>query len=235
MKKPNLLFPIVILLLLIVSVSCKDENEPTQPENTVKDIDGNIYKTVKIGDQVWMAENLKVTHYRNGEEIVPTDSSNYHYLYEGSCYDYAKKADNSLVYGKLYNWYAISDSRKIAPAGWHVPTNDEWLRLICFLGGTNDTVTNMSLAGGKLKEANTEHWNIPNTGATDDAGFTALPGGYFDLFGSYERLNYGGYWWSSDEKDLVWADGWYIYTDDAWIRHIETAKMSGYSVRCVKD
>ena len=139
--------------------------------STMTDIDGNTYTTVKIGDQWWMAENLKVTHYRNGEEIPNiTDNTEWANLTSGAYCDYDNNPNNVATYGRLYNWYSIEDSRDLAPDGWHVPSRDEWQTMIEYLGGDG-------IAGGKLKESGTEHWLSPNEGATNESGFSALPSG----------------------------------------------------------
>jgi len=139
---------------------------------SVTDIDGNVYQTVKIGNQWWMMENLKVTSYRNGEAIPNvTDTTEWYNLTTGAYCYYDNDAYNTTIYGRLYNWYSINDSRSIAPTGWHVPTDEEWTTVINYLGGE-------SVAGGKLKENGTTHWTSPNNGATNESGFSALPGGY---------------------------------------------------------
>lgn len=138
---------------------------------TVTDYDGNVYQTVLIGDQCWMMENLKVTHYRNGDPIPHvTDGVTWGNLTSGAYCNYNNDEGNVATYGRLYNWYAVDDSRNIAPAGWHVPSDAEWQTLVDYLGGD-------AVAGGKMKEAGTTHWASPNTGATNESGFTALPGG----------------------------------------------------------
>ena len=193
------------------------------------DIDGNEYQVVVIGDHIWMAENLKVTHYRNGDPIPHlTSDSEWTSTSSGAYCAYDNNEDNVETYGRLYNWYAVDDSRNIAPEGWHVPTDDEWQTLVDYLGGS-------SVAGGKLKEAGTEHWNSPNTGATNESGFTALPGGYRGDYGYYYYMGYYGYFWSSMED----------YSGNAWRREpvynnsevyrISSSKQYGFSVRCLRD
>lgn len=190
----------------------------------VTDIDGNVYHTVIIGTQTWMVENLKTTRYRNGA-VIPnvTDNASWAALTTGACCDYNNTPSNSVTYGKLYNWYAVNDSRNIAPAGWHVPTDAEWTTLTNYLGGE-------SVAGGKLKETGTAHWTAPNTGATNETGFTALPGG---RRGYYMGSN--GNWWTSTEENS--ASAWiesvgYNYTD---VSRYRLSKQGGLSVRCIKD
>jgi len=168
---------------------------------TVTDIDGNVYKTVKIGNQWWMAENLKVTRYRNGDPIPNiTDNHTWVDLSTGAYCNYNNDISNVATYGRLYNWYAVDESRNIAPAGWHVPTDDEWKQLEIYLGMSpteaDETHWRGTDEGGKLKETGTTHWYSPNTGATNESGFTALPGGY-RVSGGFSSLGFGAYFWSS--------------------------------------
>jgi len=152
---------------------------------TVTDIDGNCYRTVTIGTQVWMAENLKVTHDCNGEAIPNvTDGATWAGLTAGAYCEYNNDVNNVATYGRLNNWYAVADSRNISPAGWHVASDAEWQTLSIFLGGD-------AIAGGKMKETGTTHWYSPNTGATNESGFSALPGGYrASGNGPYENMGY---------------------------------------------
>jgi len=203
------------------------------------DWDGNTYGTVEIGNQVWMAENLKVTHYRDGTPITPvTDHGEWTALTtEAYCF-YNNNASNGLdTYGALYNWYAVNGDtdgdgvkdKEIAPEGWHVPTDAEWTTLTDHLGGA-------SVAGGKLKETGINHWNSPNAGATNESGFTALPGGSrYYTSGYYYLMGYDGYFWSATENDSSTA--WYRtlrynYSD---VYQLNNNKRNGFSVRCVRD
>jgi uncharacterized protein (TIGR02145 family) len=196
---------------------------------TVTDIDGNVYQTVTIGTQVWMKENLKVTHYRNGDEIPNvTVNAAWAALTTGAYCEYNNDVNNVATYGRLYNWYAAADSRNIAPTGWHVPTDAEWQTLVDYLGfGT--------IAGGKMKEAGTTHWTIPNTGATNESGFTALPGGYRISNGTYGSMSTNTAYWSSTESNSLFA--WYRRLDysNTGIYRYDNNKVYGFSVRCVKD
>lgn len=196
---------------------------------TVTDYDGNVYNTVVIGTQTWMVENLKVTHYRNGEDIPNvTDNTQWAYLTTGAYCNYNNDVSNSTTYGRLYNWYSVNDSRKIAPIGWHVPTDIEWSTLTTYLGGE-------SVAGGKMKETGTTHWTSPNTGAFNSSGFTALPGGKRYSNGPYDNLSYHGYWWSDTKSST--------YT--VWLRNMgyESSAVNssvyviefGLSIRCLLD
>ena len=211
-------------------VRCYNEGEIIIPEITVTDIDGNVYETVIIGDQLWMAENLKVTHYRNGDEI-PTGYSNddWSNLFTGAYAVYDDDPSNAEIYGNLYNWYAIDLETGVCPEGWHVPTDDEYILLTDYLGG-ND------IAGGKMKEAGLEHWDSPNTGATNESGFTGLPGGFRNTTGSYVYMGEGGYFMSSSEYNSyrAWFHSLY-YGNSVVYRDFNMNKNSGNSVRCVGD
>jgi len=193
----------------------------------VTDIDGNVYHIVKIGTQTWMVENLKTTKYRNGVSIPNvTDATAWINQRSGAYCDYNNNPSNSITYGKLYNWYAISDIRNIAPTGWHIPTDAEWTILTDYLGGE---------AGGKLKEAGNAHWANPNTGATNETGFSALPGGY--RFGGgqgsgllFYYLGESGFWWSTTKYR-----GLDHNTSSLVNNTLQGYSSNGLSVRCLKD
>ncbi|MFA4907903.1 MAG: FISUMP domain-containing protein [archaeon] len=196
---------------------------------TVIDIDGNTYQTVKIGNQWWMAENLKVTHYRNGEAIPNvTDNTAWSNLTTGAYCNYENNSTNVDTYGRLYNWYAVDDSRNIAPTGWHVPTDAEWQTLVDYLGGE-------SVAGGKMKETGTTHWRSPNTGATNESGFSALPGGYRHNDGTYNHVGYDGHWWSATEDGSNSARHRTLYYNHSDVYCLSYFKRAGFSLRCVRD
>ncbi|MCK4639963.1 MAG: fibrobacter succinogenes major paralogous domain-containing protein [Candidatus Marinimicrobia bacterium] len=197
----------------------------------VADIDGNTYQTVLIGNQRWMAENLKVTHYRNGDAIPNvTDAPEWSNLTTGAYCNYDNDANNAVTYGSLYNWYAVNDSRNIAPEGWHVPSDVEWQTLVDYLGG-------YSVAGGKMKETGTTHWNSPNTGATNESGFSALPGGYRHYAtGGYSALGTNGYFWSSTEEYSAYVYYWFLYQNYSFVtQDVSFNWQRGFSVRCVRD
>jgi len=197
---------------------------------TITDIDGNTYNSVTIGSQIWMVENLKTTKYRNGDAIPNiTVNTAWVNLTTGAYCDYNNNPSYSATYGRLYNWHAINDSRKIAPPGWHVATDTDLSALTAYLGG-------ISIAGGKLKETGTVHWGNPNTGATNEAGFTALPGGYRSNNGTFLGINAIGSWWSSSESSAsdAWALG--IFADAVGVdRGGYYTKNIGFSIRCIKD
>lgn len=206
----------------------------------VTDIDGNIYQTVKIGNRWWMTENLKVTRYRNGDDVpIEPGISEWSSLTAGACCAYDNAQCNVAVYGYLYNWYAVNDSRQIAPEGWHVPSDAEWKTMEEQLGMGQtemDTVGWRGIdEGGKLKETGTAHWESPNTGATNTSGFTALPHGYRSGNGGFNTLGQGAPYHSSTEKD----DGhhWFrmLRYEKSEIYRDGTMKQVGYAVRCVQD
>ncbi|MEW5924118.1 MAG: FISUMP domain-containing protein [Candidatus Zixiibacteriota bacterium] len=198
-------------------------------DDIVIDIDGNVYQTVTIGTQVWMAENLKVTHYRNGDVIpnVP-DDEDWSGLVSGAQCSYDNNEELVTVYGRLYNWYAINDSRNIAPEGWHMPSDTEWQALIDYLGGDD-------IAGGKIKTAGTDYWSYPNTGATNESGFSALPGGYREILGAFSALGLYAAFWSGTEASGNYS--WYraLSFATAHIGRGSKNKKEGISVRCIKD
>ena len=221
-------------MLLMLTNSCnkdekKDDPTPT-PANVVKDIDGNEYHTVKIGTQVWMLENLKVTKFNDGTAIpLVTDSSAWTNLSTpGFCWYDNDEATYKNTYGALYNWFTVNTG-KLSPAGWHVPTDADWTILTSYLGGE-------SVAGGKLKETGTTHWKSPNTGATNESGFTALPGG-FHWFDGLFHYDFGdsGSWWSSTEYNTNYAWNRWMYYDKSDAGRYANNKIDGFSVRCVKD
>lgn len=213
-----------------------------QVNGTVTDIDGNVYRTVKIGDQWWMAENLRVKHYRYGDTIpYPVDNVTWGSLSTikiGACCSYNFDEANSHIYGLLYNWYAVNDNRHIAPEGWHVPTDDDWKKLEMFLGmSTSEAARNAWRGkdeGGKLKESGTTHWTSPNDGTTDAFNFCALPGGacFSDEF--YALGSYAYFWTSSGTPgySATYRSLYFRYSDIfAYSVHVS----HWFSVRCVKD
>lgn len=202
---------------------------------SVIDIGGNEYRAISIGTQVWMTENLKVTQYRNGDHIpYVSDAADWIALSAGAlCYydnDPAYLLDAYGPYGCLYNWYAVNDSRGLAPEGWHIPSEAEWQTLVDYLGG--DTV-----AGGKMKEVGTDHWHSPNTGATNECRFTALPGGYrIHENGSFQVMGtLSGFWSSTGAKAGDSSMGAFMVFDGAEFINYWEFKVRGLSVRCIKD
>lgn len=200
---------------------------PDLTYGTVTDQDGNIYKTIEIGNQTWMAENLRTTKYRNGDPIeIVTDRFKWEKLTTGSyCWQ-----NNDITYknnfGALYNWYAVNDSRNIAPVGWHVPSDEEWKTLIDYLGGDN-------IAGAKMKENGQALWNNTNTDVTNESGFTAVPSGY--RLGRFDHLGYSCSFWSSIQGDgsVAWQ---YVLASNIKSCNQGCYPMYyGFSIRCVKN
>jgi len=219
-----------------------DGNYMEAPDSTgtVTDYDGNVYQTIKIGDQWWMCENLKVTHYRNGDSIPNvTDGGTWSGLSTGAYCDYNNDPANVAIYGRLYNWYAVNDSRNISPEGWHVPSDAELKQLEMYLGMSQAEADAIGWRGtdegGKLKQTGTTHWQSPNTGATNESGFTALPGGYSSIDGAFNGLGIYAHYWSSTEggSDYAWYRG--LDYDYSQTHRYGNYKRNGFSVRCVKD
>jgi len=168
--------------------------------------DGKKYKTVKIGSQTWMAENLA-------------------YKTSNGCYSYDSLDSNVKIYGYLYNFEVAKNS---CPSGWHLPSDTEWTTLTTFLNGD-------SLAGCKLKESGINHWKSPNTGANNESGFTALPGGYLSNNGEFYTSELYGYWWTSSESNPYFAWLRYLSSDFSTIGRYDRSKELSFSVRCIKD
>jgi uncharacterized protein (TIGR02145 family) len=190
---------------------------------------GIVPPTVVIGDQTWTLKNLDVTTYADGTAIPQvTDPIEWAALTTGAWCYYNNDPANEAIYGKLYNWYAVNDSRGLAPTGYHVPTDAEWTTLTTYLGG-------LTVAGGKLKETGIVHWNTPNTAATNESLFTALPGGLRVDDGSFLIIDYYGYWWSSSELDA--ANAWYrtLGYNNGIAYRFNYYKTNGFSIRLIKN
>lgn len=216
----------VCVTLLLLAVSCQKEND--DDPSAIKDPDGNVYTSVIIETQTWLVENLKTTKYNDGSPIsLVTDDVAWENLSGGGCCWYDNNTANKNPYGALYNWFAV-ETGKLCPKGWHVPSDTEWTTLYTALGGMNE-------ASGKLKETGTAHWNNPNTGATNQSGFTALPGGWRKTNGSYENKGNFGVWWSSTSESA--QDAWeryLVYDINYAYRGIDPKRLA-LSVRCLKD
>jgi uncharacterized protein (TIGR02145 family) len=205
-------------------------HNPAKTYGSMTDQQGNVYRTIVIGTQEWMAENLKTTIYRNGDAIDNvTDNSQWANLTIGALCSYDNNSQFDCPYGKLYNWYAVADSRNVCPTGWHVPTDDEWTTLTSFLGGE-------AVAGGKLKSPGLQYWSSPNQDATNESGFSGLPGGtrYYGS-GNFGLVGDGGYWWSSTASTPANAWNRYLgYIIGNAFRYSNN-KQFGFSVRCLRD
>lgn len=207
---------------------------------TVTDIDGNTYQTVMVGTQVWMKENVRVTRYRNGAAIPNvTDNTEWGSRTTGAYCEYNGDINNAAIYGRLYNWYAVADSQNIAPTGWHVASDAEWKQLEMTLGLSQVQADAFSwrgtIEGGKLKQTGTSHWRTPNIGASNESGFSALPGGERGSSGGWYYMGTDAIFWSSTENtsNSSWARILtYIGSD---IGRLIDSKVGGFAVRCVKD
>jgi uncharacterized protein (TIGR02145 family) len=226
-KDRILSYPLALLcVLLLFTISCKKSVIP--PQETVTDADGNVYHSVTIGGQEWLMENLKTTKYNNGDPIPNvSDATAWKNLTGGAYCNHNNDPGFSTTYGRLYNWYAVSDSRNISPTGWHVASDAEWTTLVTYLGG-------ITLAGGKLKEQGIGHWPNPNIGASNSSGFTALPGGYRDDFGLFNTIA-GGFWWSSTPYGVGGAWSVNMSFGTTSVVRTDAGRGYGYAVRCIKD
>ncbi len=212
---------VIIILFLTFSGAA---NAQFTPDSTVTDYDGNIYKTVKVGNQIWMAENLRSTHYADGT-LIPDVVS------------YNNSDSLEAIYGKLYTWHAAmknSTSQKtqgVSPDGWHIPSDAEWKELENYLGGA-------AVAGGKMKDTGTIYWKAPNTGATNSSGLSIIPGGEYDAYYSphvFRIINeYAVFWTSTQVGNLKARERYYTYNSAA-SEIFDWFKVMKYSIRCVKD
>lgn len=217
-------------------------NTPAPCPATVTDIDGNVYPVVQIGGQCWMADNLRVTRYSDGASIAYTNPSSWISFTSGIWTNYQTNSVYDVQYGKLYNWFAVADSRGVCPEGWHVPSDTDWQLLEVNLGmpsaGLNQTGWRGSAqnVGGKMKS--TQLWNAPNIGATNESGVTMVPSGtFYSTNNGFYGLGDNGSWWSSTEADV----------DRAWVRELDYSsegvgrssdngvKTFGHCLRCLRD
>ena len=198
-------------------------------------------QTVVIGNQTWTTKNLDVTTYSDSTAIPQvTDPTTWSKLTTGAWCYYNNNPANGAVYGKLYNWYAVAGiwneasktevslRKKLAPTGYHVPSDTEYTTLTDYLG-------ELSVAGGKMKEVGTKHWKSPNTEATNSSGFTSLSGGSRDNFGSFDFIGEGGNWWSSSEANTNYAWHRYLGYGQGSANSYNDDKNHGFSVRCIRD
>ena len=226
---------VLTALAFVFVAGCQNNDSANGPHDdqpdslSVADIDGHTYSTVKIGEQWWMAENLKVTRFRNGNDIqLVTSNVVWESLSTAGYSNYNNDISRVGTYGRLYNWQAVNDPRGLAPEGWHIPSDSEWQALTEYLGGDD-------IAGGKMKETGTLHWLNPNAGATNESGFSARPGGCRDWTGHCTNISLLAYFWSvtaadSGEASYLSLD---YYTQAAVIDSYD--KGAGFSIRCVRD
>ena len=238
-KNLSFLFLALLGFILFFLPGCKNgtrESEPVTRKNPsvavsseIRDIDSNLYHSVKIGKQEWLVENLRVTRYQNGNPIPDVqDGVKWRQMKTGAFCNYDNEPVFAITFGRLYNWYAVDDPRKICPKGWHVPSDEEWFDLTSSLGGEG-------VAGGKMKEAGTNHWSFPNEGATNESGFKSLPGGYRGNKGRFQILDDYTFYWTTTSFDAASAWSRFLQNNDDGVNRIENFKTFGFSVRCVKD
>ena len=222
---------VIYLLALLIFSACKDETSQLiiKPGDGVFDEELNFYPTVIIGKQEWLAQNLRTTKFNDGTNIQQvTNLTTYVSLSTPAYTWYNNDISNKEAYGALYNWYTVNTG-KCCPEGWHVPSDAEWTKLTKALGGEE-------IAGGKLKEEGTAHWDSPNIGATNLTGFTALPGGYIFTGGAFGNIDTNGFWWCSTEFGADRAYSRIMYFNDENVtRHSDYFKTLGLSIRCIKD
>ncbi len=227
------------LIITLIITSCTPNKDEAQIEveekinngNDVIDISGNKYKTVFIGGRQWMAQNLNVDKYRNGDPIPHVqNASQWIKLTTGAYCYYENNTANGIVYGKLYNFYAVKDPRGLAPVGWHIPTEVERNALINSFGG-------QLKAGGALKGVGTTYWNSPNTGATNESGFNALPGGTRTSYnGNFQEIKRTAYFWTSTSKYSTAASTIALEASSTGSSLGNLGNnLNGMSVRCIKD
>ncbi|OYU82909.1 MAG: hypothetical protein CFE24_13660 [Flavobacterium sp. BFFFF2] len=196
---------------------------------------------VSISNQVWATKNLEVTTYSDGTPIPQVSHPMaWEHLTTGAWCYYNNDPANGTVYGKLYNWYAAAGiyddasfadpalRKNLAPAGWRVPTDVDWTTLTTYLGGEK-------VAGGKMKEKGTKHWQTPNTASSEDSGLIAHPGGFRNMNGTFQNIGMGCYLWSSTEHSTIYAAYRYLYYENSAAYRFSNYKTSGFSVRCIKD
>ncbi len=232
--------------MFIVMPGCKkDQDDPGPVTGTMKDIDGNIYKTIEIGPQTWMAENLKTSKLHDGTTILYVEiREDWDALYisktPGHWYLHNDSAANEDTYGALYNWYAVNTGI-LCPTGWHVPSDPEWQTLERTLGMSASDVKMEGYRGtdegGQMKETGLKHWKTPNKGATNASGFNGLPGGYCNSGGYFSSLQLAGMhgkWWSSSEDA---NNSFYrqLTYDKAQIARYSSTRNNGMSIRCVMN
>ena len=248
MKLKSKLFFYTLCILVITNISCKKKTEtPVQETGTVTDIDNNTYKTVKIGNQWWMAENLKVTKYRNGwpiQQVTETDpDSVWAQEKKGTYCKYDYDDTKAAKYGLLYNWYVVTDTNNIAPAGWHIPSDDEWKTLEMYLGMSQGDADNVKWRGldegDKLKVQAPNDWTTyGSVWGSNASGFTALAGccRLFNATWGDPGTSNTGFWWSSTIHTSD-NEAWYRYLDykNSNVFRYHGSKNYGMSIRCVKD
>ena len=236
MNSTSLTKQLTLLITICLFTGCEIPNNGPNPDFTgqvgqLTDIEGNVYKTIGIGTQIWMAQNLSTTRLNDGT-LIPQIKSDSVWNFNPQiayCW-YNNDSINGRIYGALYSYYAIN-SKKLCPVGWHVPEDFEWTILVNFLGGERK-------AGGKLKDYNTIYWNSPNICFANSYGFSALPGGIrirSYIMGRFDLIGDRGFWWTSTSKKGFRSLSILLYYDNTSIGRSENSYGDGLSVRCVQD
>lgn len=231
--KPNTTYYVTTYYLKeckrVASATSSFKTLPRIMYGSLTDVDGNTYKTVQIGNQVWMAENLRTTKYKDGTGIPLIEDNGTWASLLTPAYSWYNNdpAAFKVPYGALYNWYTVNTAN-LCPAEWHIPTDAEWTTLMTYLGGE-------SVAGGKLKETGIMHWESPNAGATNETGFTAVASGHRSMEGYFENLKLDGLYWLGTEQDEDDAQTRFVTYSTANVWSSLANKKIGFSVRCLKD
>jgi uncharacterized protein (TIGR02145 family) len=223
----------VFVLLLTLGGDIFAQSLSNDGQNaTVTDVEGNVYQTVKIGTQIWMAENLRVTKYRDGSPIPKvTDQNAWSTLSTGAYCDYNNDIDTGAAYGRIYNYFAVADARKLCPEGWHIPTKEEWETLINNLGGSRP-------ANQKLREAGHAHWGRKGrTVGNNESGFALLPGGerWVQASRGFEQIGGQSTLWTASAKNDDSSRAWAVHINDVEAMAIPWPRGCGGYVRCLKD
>jgi len=213
-------------------IGCKSSSNSEPGSMQVKDLEGNSYDVVQIGDQYWMAENLRSTTFSDGSPIKRVEAYDEWAELEIPAYSwYNNDSSHSGDFGALYNFHAV-ETGKLCPEGWHVPTDEDWIALESGLGGA-------AVAGGSLKEEGTGRWKTPNTLASNESKFTALPGGYRSYNGTFNLMRIDGFWWTSSEKNWYGSKNTVVYRnlkyDGPDLFREVAVKSNGFSIRCLKN
>lgn len=239
---------ILSLIIFILICSCSTSSDSNGNSNTnnvtgpnVTDIDGNVYQSVTNCNQTWTKQNLNVSKYSDGTPIPQvSDPNQWANLTTGAWCYYNNDPANGTTYGKLYNWYAVVGiydtasasnpplRKKLAPTGWHIPSDAEWTTLTDCLGG-------LGVVGGKMKSTGTTLWQSPNKAATNESGFSGIPGGYRISVGPFINISRGCFWWSSTEIDAIFSWTRDLGYDKENASRSNGNKKYGFSVRCIKD
>jgi uncharacterized protein (TIGR02145 family) len=193
--------------------------------------ENNFIGSVRTGNQEWQTKNLDVDRFRNGD-LIQEARTKEEWVSAGENEEpvwsyFDNDAENGKIYGKLYNWYAINDARGLAPDGWHIPADYELIALTNYLGGEK-------VAGGKMKSIGTTYWEEPNKGASNESGFSVLPGGYRDYNGSFYNISYNAFFWSTTENGSNHAWYRYLYNNNINVYRYYFNKSVGASVRCLR-